>query len=200
MNNLKILMGSSVSPLEMDDEDLIGNQEETSNQYDILELVDSIGTPEFKEIYSNNIWIVKGLPIPNQKAACIKILEKLEELYEFEFTPRPEFKNQLIMNDLYEFLEFINYDCISFLSDVWKFLKVELRGLDVVKYCENNSMKVISEIEDQIESRDLNELITFFLRTYYKDGIIKWFYEITEKFRMLIVLRMIEGVNYDKSE
>ncbi len=200
MDNSMLLMGSSVSPLEMDDEELEGIQEDSSLQYDISEIIDSIGTSNFKEIYLNFINIIKGLTLPKQRDVGERITEKIAKIYEYEFAPKLELDNQLTLNDLYEFLEFIHYDCLSFLSDVWKFLKVELRGLDIEEYGIKNSMKIISEIEDQLESRDLNELITIFLRTYYKDGIIKWFIGISEKNRMLIVLRMLEGVNYDKSE
>ncbi len=193
MDNTKILMGYSVSPLEMDDEDLEGQQEDASIQYDMLELIDSIGEPDFKSVYISVINDIKQLSISAQMVVCRKILVKVNEVYEYEFLPHPDLDHQLEMNNVYQLLEFLNYDYISFLADVWKFLKVNLKGLDLEIFCNRNGNKIISEIEDQIESRDLSELITIFLRTYNKDGMIKWFRQVTEKSRMLIVLRIMEG-------
>lgn len=192
MDNLKILMGYSVSPLEMDDEELVGQQEDASLQYDIYELIDAIGEPDFKEVYISIINNINSLPIPMQRVICQKILTRVNEVYEYEFLPHPSLEHQLDMNNVYQLIEFLNYDNIDFFGDVWKFLKVNLRNLDLETYCSRNSNKIISEVEEQIESRDLSELITIFLRTYNKEGMIDWFRKITEKNRMLIVLEIME--------
>ena len=192
MDNLKVLMGHSVSPLEMDDEELEGQQEDASLQYDILELVDAIGEPDFKEVYISIINNITSLPIPMQRFICQKILTKVSEVYEYEFLPHPQLDHQLSMNNVYQLIEFLNYDNISFFGDVWKFLKVYLRDLDLETYCSKNGDNIISEVEEQIESRDLSELITIFLRTYNKEGMIGWFRMTTEKNRMLIVLKIME--------
>jgi hypothetical protein len=197
MDNLKILIGHSVSPLEMDDEDLEGQQEDASLQYDVLELVDAIGEPDFKEMYISIINNITPLPIPMQRVICQKILTKVNEVYEYEFLPHPELEHQLSMNNVYQLIEFLNYDNISFFGDVWKFLKVDLRNLDLETFCSRNGDKIISEVEEQIESRDLSELITIFLRTYNKDGMINWFRTITEKNRMMIVLKIMEDAEND---
>lgn len=194
MDNLKILMGSSVSPLEMDDEDLWGQQEESSIQYDVLELVDAIGTLEFKSLYLNSINLIKATTVPAQRDYCKKFLLKVNEVYDFEFLPHPELENQMDMNNVYDFLKFINFGCISFLGDVWRFLKVNLREINVHTFCTENQMKVISEIEDQIQSRDDSELISIFLRTYNKEGVVGWFSDMTQKYKMLILLRIAEGL------
>lgn len=193
MEATKILYGSSVSPLEVDDEKLEGQQEDASIQYDMQDTIDLIGTDDFKSSYMNVIGQFKALSIDYQKTFCIRALEKIEESYEFQFTPRPEFENQVQINNLYEILEFLEYDYIDFASGVWKFLKVELQGVDIDSYCKSNSDKVISEIEDQIETRDFSELISNFMRTYNKEGMIRLFIHWTEKNRMLIVLRIREG-------
>jgi len=44
----------------------------------------------------------------------------------------------------------------------------------------DNSKRIISECEKQIESFDFNKKISMFLRTYYKEGFIKWFIENTK--------------------
>jgi len=52
MDNLKILTGSSLPLPEQDDPDQNQLNYEASIEYDGMEVVDAIGTLEFKEIYT----------------------------------------------------------------------------------------------------------------------------------------------------
>jgi len=194
MDRSKILMGASVSPLEMDDEDLQGQQEDASIQYDVLELVDAIDKLEFKSLYLNSINNIKAETVPAQRDYCKKFLIKVKEVYDFEFLPHPELENQIDMNNVYDLLEFLNFGCIPFLGDVWRFLKVNLRKIDVISFCTQNEDKVISEIEDQIQSHDYSELISIFLRTYNKESMVSWFARMTQRYKMLVLLRIAEGM------
>ena len=187
-------MGASVAPLEMDDEDLWGQQEDASIQYDVLELVDAIDKLEFKSLYLNSINNIKAETVPAQRDFCQKFLIKVKELYDFEFLPHPELENQIDMNNVYDLLEFLNFGCIPFLGDVWRFLKVDLRKIDVISFCTQNEDKVISEIEDQIQSHDYSELISIFLRTYNKESMVSWFARMTQRYKMLVLLRIAEGM------
>ena len=51
---------------------------------------------------------------------------------------------------------------------------------------------MLIELEDQINSRDLSEMVSLFLRTYNKDKLINWFIEATEKQKMLIYLHIMK--------
>ena len=49
-------------------------------------------------------------------------------------------------------------------------------------------MRIIKETEEQLETHPQTELITKFLRTYYKEKYIEWFVENTEKSKIMIIL------------
>jgi len=138
---------------------------------------------------------LKILHFPKQRDFCLRILHAITKIYEFEFSPIPEITSPLEVMQVYEFVEFLNYDYIEYFGDVWKYLNPNLLKIDVEKFCKRNSDKVIREIEDQIESRDLSELISNFLRTYNKSNMLDWFIGKTIESKIIIVLKILEGVN-----
>jgi len=194
MDNLLVLAGSSLPLPEQDDPDQIQLGNEASIEYDGMELVDSIGAPVFKETYMLVINDLKAQEIVDQRRLCLGILEKVKEVYDYEFLPYPELDNQLDMNNVYDLIRFLNYEYIDFFGDVWRYLKTDLKKTNIKQFCEKNSDKIIIELEDQLNSRDLSEMVSLFLRTYNKDNLIDWFIKSTEKNKMLIYLRIMEEV------
>jgi hypothetical protein len=192
MDNLLVLAGSSLPLPEQDDPDQLQLGNEASIEYDGMELVDSIGTPEFKETYFLVINDIKNQEIVDQRRICLNILKKIKEVYEYSFLPYPELDNQMDMNNVYDLIKFLNYDYMDIFGDIWRYLRVDLKKLDVKKFCEKNSDKIIIELEDQLNSRDLSEMVSLFLRTYNKYNLIDWFIKSTEKNKMLIYLRSME--------
>jgi hypothetical protein len=192
MDNLQVLAGSSLPLPEQDDPDQLQLNNEASIEYDGMELIDSIGTPEFKETYMLVINDIKNQEIINQRRLCLGILDKVKEVYEYEFLPFPDLDNQLQMNNVYDLIKFLNYDYIDFFKDIWLYLKTDLKKTDIKKFCETNKDKIIIELEDQLNSRDLSEMVSLFLRTYIKDNLIDWFIKSTVKQKMLIYLRIME--------
>jgi len=194
MDNLLVLAGSSLPLPEQDDPDQVQLGNEASIEYDGMELVDSIDTSKFKETYMMVINDIKAQKIIDQRRICLNILEKVKEIYEYSFLPYPELDNQLDMNNVYDLIKFLNYDYIDFFGDVWRYLKTDLKKIDIKKFCEKNSDMIIIELEDQLNSRDLSEMVSLFLRTYNKYNLIDWFIRSSEKNRMLIYLRIMEEV------
>ncbi len=194
MDNLLVLAGSSLPLPEQDDPDQIQLGNEASIEYDKMELVGSIGIPVFKETYMMVINDLKAQEIVNQRRLCLDILEKVKEIYDYEFLPYPELDNQFDMNNVYDLIRFLNYEYIDFFGDVWRYLETDLKKISIKQFCEKNLDKVIIEIEDQLNSRDLSEMVSLFLRTYNKDNLIDWFIKSTEKNKMLIYLRIMEEV------
>jgi len=192
MDNLLVLSGSSLPLPEQDDPDQNQLNYEASVEYDGMELVDAIGTLGFKEIYMLFINNLKSQEIIDQRRLCLNILKKVKEVYDYEFLPYPDLDHQLQMNNVYDLIKFLNYDYIDFFGDVWRYLKTDLKKIDVKQFCEKNSEKIIIELEDQLNSRDLSEMVSLFLRTYNKDNLIDWFIKSTEKNKMLIYLRILE--------
>ena len=92
-----------------------------------------------------------------------------------------------------KFIEFIEYDHENFIIEVWTFLNPETNSFQVEKYCEQNKIKIISEIEEQLSSREFNWMIADFLRTYNKEDITAWFCEKSKRLRSAILLKLIQG-------
>ena len=166
---------------------------DASINYDGLEIVSSIGESRFKNIYTLFIGDQKQQPIHYQRSLCLNILTKVRDVYDYEFLPYPLLDNQMDMNNVYDLIKFLDYDHINFLADVWRYLKVDLKTVDISNFCNSNSDNVLFEIEDQIKSHDFSRLVSIFIRTYIKDNLINWFVKSTEKQRMLIFLRILEG-------
>jgi len=192
MDNLLVLTGSSLPLPEQDDPDQNQLNYEASIEYDRMELIDVIGMSSFKETYMMVINNLKSQEIVDQRRFCLGILEKVKEVYNYEFLPHPELDHQLDMNNVYDLIKFLNYDYIDFLGDVWRYLKTDLKKTNVKQFCEKNSDKIIIELEDQLNSRDLSEMVSIFLRTYNKDNLIDWFIKSTEKQKMLIYLQIVK--------
>jgi len=192
MDNLLILAGSSLPLPEDDDPDIALLNYEASTEYDGMELVNAIDTEEFKSIYILTINKLKQTSIMDQRRLCLGILAKVKKVYDFEFLPHPALDNQIQMNDVYDLLKFLNYDYTSFFGDVWRYLNADLRKINLESFCNINADKIINEIEEQLKSRDMSEMVSLFLRTYNKEDLIKWFIRSTEKQKMLILLRSLE--------
>ena len=189
----KILSGSSIKTWEMDDEEEEKQEWNASNRYNALSILDKIGEEDFQYTYLTLIDYIKELPVLIQKTFCIEILERIEEVYDYVFPHNITLDNKDDFENVYKFLEFIEYNNIDFLSRLWLFLNVDLRKIDIEKYCENNSDKMMSEVDEQIEVMDLPQMILIFLRTYIKIGLVRFICDNTLKNKMLIVLKIAEG-------
>jgi len=183
---------SSFPPEELDNEethfDLTSKSILHSSQEDIL---DNMKTNDFKYIYKELSSDIKQASFKRQRRFCEAVLRKVSEIYDFEFPTNIDITNLNDVNELYLFLEFIEFDNIDFISRVWKYLRKDIKGLDINKFCFANAIKIIKEVEDQIQSYDFNEKITLFLRTYYKDKFIKWFVRQTENAKIEIMIEQI---------
>jgi len=162
--------------------------EVAGDRYDFIDLINSIGTPEFKPLYM----LFKGeiYSLDKRRNLAREILDKLNEIYEIEYTLSADAIEDDV-NDVFDFVEFLEYDYVGFISDVWKFMDVDLRS-DIRSFCMRNADKILKVIEDQLETHYLSSLITLFLRTYNKDGLIMLFIKMTETAKMLITLNNLE--------
>lgn len=189
---LAICGESSFSPEELDEEetfyDITSKAILHSSEIDII---DHIKTDDFKYIYKEAILDIKQFPFKNQRRFIEGVLRKISEVYDFEFPTKLDIYNINDINELYHFIEFLEFDNVSFISRVWKYLGKDLKNLDIEKFCISNSIKIIKEVEDQIQSYDFNKTITLFLRTYYKDKFIEWFIRQTKNSKIEIMLEQI---------
>lgn len=192
--NYKVLL-AYVDPEPEVDSDITQYEYTADNilKYDLLEFLHAIGKEEFKEVYRNFINDIKLRPFDAQQVLCQHILKKILEIYDFEFPERVELENQYHFDEVYNLIKFLEFNHIDFIGDVWKYLKVDPRRVDIEQYCYDSSIQLMEAITNQIETYDSKQLFAIFLRTYIKDKLIEWFVRISENNKSLISLRMIEG-------
>jgi len=191
----RLFLGSSIEiPDEFDTDEITENPETyASDRYDSWSVVERIGHVNFKEIYLLLINDIKEQPFQQQKSLCLKIIDALEEKYDYTFPQTVYLDDQHDLNELYKFLEFVEFDNVDFFSRVWKYLRINIIEHDVKTYCIENSDKVINEVDEQIELIDLSEPITNFLRTYEKERMIQFIIRSTNRNKSEIIIKIIEG-------
>ena len=195
---LKVLCGNSIEEPEVDyDDDVVNSatgypvQEESLREYYFVTVTDAMNTPEFRSQYSAVISHIKRFSTKHQQLLAFAIVQKLPEKYDFEFSRNVIPYNQDEINELYEFLEFVEYNHEKFIVDIWKYLNPpEDNWFQLENFCEHNIPKIMKEIEEQLETHYYNESITDFLRTYNKENLIRWFCEKSKALNTSIVLAL----------
>lgn len=178
---------------EMDDDERMDEFEDDAiYQSSSIDLQDHVGDPDFKLVYPILIEDIVTATFDNQRIFCQKILDKIEEVYDYRFPETPVLDSNDAILDCLHFIKFIEYDNVVFLSFVWQYLNAKLLNLDIEAYCKRNADKIIKEVEEQLETHEQNELISIFLRTYYKVKFIEWFIRETERSKTSILLEILE--------
>jgi len=197
--SLKVLCGNSIEEpeLEYDDAQVASDtgfpvQEEASREYDFTTITDNMNQPDFKENYLEAMKQIRKLSLKKQQILAFAIIQKMPVKYDFQFsiTFDPFYSLEDIY-ELYKFIEFVEYDHEKFITNVWKLLNPDTNSFQVEKFCEHNIPKIISEIEEQLETHEYSELITDFLRTYNKDKLIEWFCEKSKNLRTSILITLL---------
>jgi len=158
-----------------------------------IDIQDQLNTSDFKDT-----WLILRSDIQNktinlQRIFSEQTLDKIFEIYDFSFSSKISLDTQYEINDFYEFLEFLEYNNENFISYVWTLLKpVNLMRFDVEGFCKQNADKVIREIEEQLDVHPQPQLINSFLRTYYKEKIIEWFIDRTNRYKINITIKIFE--------
>jgi len=189
----KAFIEAMVAYPEMDDDERMDEFEDDAiYQSSSMDLQDNLGDPDFKFVYPILIEDILTATFDNRRIFCQKMLNKIEEVYDYRFPETPDFDSEMAFINGLEFIRFLEYDNVLFISFVWQHLNVNLLNLDIESYCKRNSLKIIKEIEEQLESHEQNELISTFLRTYYKDKFIEWFIRETKRSKTSILLEILE--------
>jgi hypothetical protein len=197
MRGLEALCGDSIIPPEMDNyiEDVDKYNDLASFRYSALDIIDSIGAEDFKELYMVQVEVIKNETLHAQRRFLIEIQLKISEIYDWEFSDDWSLVDtEYQQEELYKFIEFLEFDNYRFLSYVWKFLlddPIKLMKLDVNGFCKSKELKIIKETEEQLEIHPQNELINIFLKTFYKERYIEWFIKNTQQSKNDIILEII---------
>ena len=189
-----VLLGTSFVQPESDDADELSVEyvgDESILNSRSIDIVNAIGTPGFPGIYLNLINDIKIHSFKKQQLFCEMFLEKISEVYDFKFPEFVDIYNLETVNELYSFLEFLEYDNIDFISSVWRFLNVDLlRVNNIFEFCNKNKGKITKEIDEQTTTNLLDKFSLEFLRTYYK--ILDWFGVQSEKSKVEIIANIFE--------
>lgn len=196
---LKVLCGNTIEEpeVEIDDTEIdeyYGNSviESGIMQYYYVNVTDYMNHPDFMVNYQSVIGKIRKFPLGYQRVLAFAIIQKMPEKYDFEFSIKfNPFYNQDDINELLKFIEFVEYDHEKFIVDVWSLLNPDTNSFQVEKFCEHNDIKILREIEEQLELHDYSEMIANFLRTYNKDKIIEWFCKKSKKLRSAILITLL---------
>lgn len=141
-----------------------------------LDIVAEVGKPDFMYIWNVMSENIKYTSVRRQLIFSEQILDKIFEVYDYIFPEKLSLDTKHDLNKFYEFIEFLEFNNVYFIKEVWKFLGVKsIIELDIDKYCKNNSDKIIKEIEEQLDIHPQSKYITLFLKSYYREKFIEWF-------------------------
>jgi len=191
-NEIKILLGNSIEEAEVDmdakrEERDFPYQESALEDYYFSMIINNIGKEEFKENYLIAKSNIINYSTKDKIKLSVYIINQINEVYDFELPKYlyPVNKEEIII--LFEFLEFLEYDNRSFITEIWYYIDVE-KITNIDKICIEKEDKIMLEIEEQLDVQYFSKMTTYFLRTYTKDKLIKWFCEKSKKLKTAILL------------
>jgi len=190
-DNLKTLLGGIDYIPEVDDEENEEMVEDAIKSYFMLEILNSVGEENFKEVYYSMIGDIKQFPMEEQFNFCRSILDKIKEVYNFEFPRQIEVLTEDSVNQIYILLQFIEFNYIDFLAELMKPYNFDFRKGNNREFIESNYDRIERDIE--VISKNVPEIISEFLRTYNKEDFINWLVNRIEKSKMLVLLKIKEG-------
>jgi len=193
--SLKTLIADSEPLPEMNGEydgtdELIDTAEMNSSFIDIIE---SIGTLDFMYIYSNIINYIKTLKIEDKITLCLKILERVKEVYGFEFLEKIDISSEEDVMDVLEFIEFLEFNHIDFLVNLLTGMVKDIRNEPVRMILDKNWL----EVESRILKENFSRLISLFLRTNNKEDLLDFLTSKATKNKAIITMKLFERSNSD---
>lgn len=188
------LIGDSIPLMEVDDEeDSNLNYEMISDaeiNADFSDIIDSFEKEDFKAIFLNLYDEIESLEVEKQRYLCEKLIDKIYEFYEFEFSPMLTFDDEEEINKFLKFIKFIEFDYIDFLAKIVSGLDLNQLKKDLNLFLTLNWDKIYDSI---LKYEANSELISNFLRTYNREGTYEFIKSRLEKDKMLVILKSMEG-------
>lgn len=149
-----------------------------SSTYAILE---QMNKEEFKDTYNILKTDITSMPDEYQKVFIDKYMDKMAEIYEYEFPSKRIYGKPEEIRDMFKFVEFVEFNHITFLKYVWKY-QDDILSVDIRKYVQENEQDIMDEMVQQSNLLiTLTENTSEFLRTYTKEGILEWFINRSER-------------------
>lgn len=190
----EILLGSLIEPPEFDadGEELEQRYAEAFYKSSKIDIQDNLNKIDFK-----NTWLVlksdiQNQPIQFQRIFAEQMIDKISDVYDYRFPLKISLDTEPDLNIFYEFLEFLEYDNIKFISSIWKFVnQVNLMRFDIKTFCKTNKNIIIKEIDEQADIYVQNELVLLFLKSCPVDVLINWFITHSERNRIDITVNIL---------
>lgn len=181
--SLKTLIGLSLPVAEVEDDlddELLPDK--AIAQYDFMNIINAIGHENFREIYTCFKNVIILYSHEEQLNFCRGIVEKIQEVYDFYFTITVDFDYEEPI-DIYEFIEWLEYDHIEFLFELFYGLTKDINSIDINQFVIDNWQ----EIEKKMLSINMeNKFKIEFIRTNNRENIINFIVNNAEKNKTLI--------------
>jgi hypothetical protein len=186
----RALLGGSMFIMGVEDEEQEDRFEKASLDYSILSIIESIGNNNFKLVYWNEINNITDKDLSIQRMFCNRILSRVFEVYnDFSFD-NISLDSIVDINNVYSFIEFLEFDCLDFITSVWQFFDIDLRKINLDEFCKLHSNEIIHEIIEQTKVYVLSRMTRDFLRTYNRDDLTNWFSDRSKRMKMDIILNI----------
>ena len=191
----EILIGRSIPLDEVDDDesnldDLIPIAE---IEADFSDIISYLGTEEFKFIFLNLYDEIMNLPFEKKRELCQKLTDKIFEVYNFEFSPLLSFDEEKDIDVFFKFIEFLEYDYLDIIAEIISGLDIDLLKKDTNKFLKQNIYKIYNNINKLISNKNINVLISIFLRTNNKEELLSFLESRMNRDKMLIILTSLQG-------
>ena len=175
---------------EVDPEDQGNDIDSVEIDADYADIISNIGTPDFKPIYMACSHNIRRGSIEKQKDFCKSIINKIYELWGFEFPHKIYADDQEEINEIYRFLEFVEYKCIRFLINLLEKLYFDYNDIkNGITYTELEPRWI--EIQNIIKDMELEKCIFLFLLTNSKNNALRFLYEKINLFKSDIIAVMM---------
>ena len=120
----KAFIEAMVAYPEMDDDERMDEfEDDAMYQSSSIDIQDNLGDPDFRFVFPILIPDIETATFDNQRIFCQKMLEQIEELYDYRFPETMDFDSNMAITNCLEYIKFLEYDNILFLSFVWQHLR-----------------------------------------------------------------------------
>jgi hypothetical protein len=158
---------------EMEDDDETEEKKwEPTEVADTLDILDAIGTEDFKNVYlcfKNNI---EAMTLDKQLVFCSDILKKIETVYGYVPPTTPHINNKEDVKSIYEFLEFLEFKNVNFLAILFNKILPDNLRTNIKEFIEDNWDKIYSRILKVPPT--YNSFITDFLKLNTKINLLNF--------------------------
>ena len=168
---------SSLSPLpEYDAEEDTENIElDPELEADMIDVINNIGTSEFKNLYLMVNYSFKHTDLDTQVRFCSDVMNKITEIYNFVSPSTMYYNNMNDINNVYEFLEFLEFKNSLFIRILLDgIITSDPRGMEVGTILNENWDRLSNRLIN-ITKNLTNPIINSFLTVNTKNNLIQFF-------------------------